>query len=213
MNLRLRKVKPQSQMHRWPTSRFKPRTQSATFCCCLRPSPDLSPHSLINADFCVGSVCVAFGAILGKVSPVQLLIMTLFQVTLFSVNEYILLSLLEVSRAQGWRFRGTHGVTAGEERKGGPGRHAGWIQFTLGLSLNLLNLSLLIAKRRVMTFIWAGMVVHLANQTSTLAEQGFLIWWFSPSFLFPAYQMERVGVPAHTPLIPSLLCQEKDPVD
>lgn len=48
----------------------------------------------------MGSVCVAFGAVLGKVSPVQLLIMTLLQVTLFSVNEYILLNLLEVSRAQ-----------------------------------------------------------------------------------------------------------------
>ncbi|VCW67856.1 unnamed protein product, partial [Gulo gulo] len=58
-------------------------------------------ENLINADFCVGSVCVAFGAILGKVSPVQLLIMTLFQVTLFSVNEYILLSLLEVKDAGG----------------------------------------------------------------------------------------------------------------
>lgn len=64
------------------------------------PFPDLSPHSLINADFCVGSVCVAFGAILGKVSPIQLLVMTLFQVTLFSVNEFILLTLLEVSRDQ-----------------------------------------------------------------------------------------------------------------
>lgn len=50
----------------------------------------------------MGSVCVAFGAVLGKVSPVQLLIMTLFQVTLFSVNEFILLNLLEVSRAQNW---------------------------------------------------------------------------------------------------------------
>ncbi|KAF6273359.1 Rh family C glycoprotein [Rhinolophus ferrumequinum] len=36
-------------------------------------------ENLINADFCVGSVCVAFGALLGKVSPLQLLIMTLFQ--------------------------------------------------------------------------------------------------------------------------------------
>lgn len=58
-------------------------------------------ENLINADFCVGSVCVAFGAILGKVSPIQLLIMTLFQVTLFSVNEFILLSLLEVKDAGG----------------------------------------------------------------------------------------------------------------
>ncbi|XP_006263869.1 ammonium transporter Rh type C [Alligator mississippiensis] len=58
-------------------------------------------ENLINADFCVGSVCVAFGAILGKSSPVQLLIMTLFQVTLFSVNEYILLNLLHVIDAGG----------------------------------------------------------------------------------------------------------------
>ncbi|XP_057576074.1 ammonium transporter Rh type C isoform X2 [Hippopotamus amphibius kiboko] len=61
----------------------------------------LSVENLINADFCVGSVCVAFGAVLGKVSPVQLLIMTLFQVTLFSVNEFILLNLLEVKDAGG----------------------------------------------------------------------------------------------------------------
>ncbi|KAM5206933.1 ammonium transporter Rh type C isoform 1-T3 [Hipposideros larvatus] len=58
-------------------------------------------ENLINADFCVGSVCVAFGALLGKVSPIQLLIMTLFQVTLFSVNEFILLSLLKVKDAGG----------------------------------------------------------------------------------------------------------------
>uniref|UniRef100_A0A8D0EB80 Rh family C glycoprotein n=1 Tax=Salvator merianae TaxID=96440 RepID=A0A8D0EB80_SALMN len=58
-------------------------------------------ESLIGADFCVGSVCIAFGAVLGKVSPVQLLIMTLFQVTLFSVNEYILLNLLHVKDAGG----------------------------------------------------------------------------------------------------------------
>ncbi|XP_050824807.1 ammonium transporter Rh type C isoform X2 [Gopherus flavomarginatus] len=58
-------------------------------------------ENLINADFCVGSVCIAFGAILGKTSPVQLLILTLFQVTLFAVNEYILVSLLHVKDAGG----------------------------------------------------------------------------------------------------------------
>uniref|UniRef100_A0A2I3GRX1 Ammonium transporter Rh type C n=1 Tax=Nomascus leucogenys TaxID=61853 RepID=A0A2I3GRX1_NOMLE len=61
----------------------------------------LSPHSLINADFCVASVCVAFGAVLGKVSPIQLLMMTFFQVTLFAVNEFILLNLLKVKDAGG----------------------------------------------------------------------------------------------------------------
>lgn len=60
----------------------------------------LSVYSIIQADFCVASSCVAFGAVLGKVSPMQLLIMTFFQVTLFAVNEFILLNLIEVSRAQ-----------------------------------------------------------------------------------------------------------------
>ncbi|XP_053437635.1 ammonium transporter Rh type C isoform X3 [Nycticebus coucang] len=61
----------------------------------------LGIENLINADFCVASVCVAFGAVLGKVSPVQVLIMTFFQVILFSVNEFILLNLLEVKDAGG----------------------------------------------------------------------------------------------------------------
>lgn len=59
-----------------------------------------SIYSIIQADFCVASTCVAFGAVLGKVSPIQLLIMTFLQVTLFAVNEFIILNLIEVSRAQ-----------------------------------------------------------------------------------------------------------------
>lgn len=46
----------------------------------------------------MASTCVAFGAVLGKISPVQLLIMTFFQVTLFAVNEYIILYLIEVNK-------------------------------------------------------------------------------------------------------------------
>lgn len=52
--------------------------------------------SMINADFCTGSVLISFGAVLGKTSPVQLLIMAMFEVTLFAVNEFILLTLLGV---------------------------------------------------------------------------------------------------------------------
>eukprot|EP00061_Rhincodon_typus_P018187 g47254.t1 len=51
-------------------------------------------ESLINADFCAASVLIAFGGVLGKVSPVQLLIMSLFQVTLYAVNEFIILTVL-----------------------------------------------------------------------------------------------------------------------
>ncbi|KAI2655175.1 ammonium transporter Rh type B [Labeo rohita] len=57
--------------------------------------------SMINADFCTGSVLISFGAVLGKTSPVQLLVMAIFEVTLFAVNEFILLSLLGANDAGG----------------------------------------------------------------------------------------------------------------
>lgn len=53
--------------------------------------------SLINADFCCAGSLIAYGALLGKVSPVQTLVFTLFGVTLFAVEEYIILDLLHVS--------------------------------------------------------------------------------------------------------------------
>lgn len=52
---------------------------------------------MINADFCTGSVLISFGAVLGKTSPVQLLVMSVIEVTLFAVNEFIVLSVLGVS--------------------------------------------------------------------------------------------------------------------
>lgn len=53
--------------------------------------------SMINADFCTGAVLISFGAVLGKTSPVQLLIMAMFEVTLFAVNEFVVLSVVGVS--------------------------------------------------------------------------------------------------------------------
>lgn len=54
---------------------------------------------MINADFCVAGCLIAYGALLGKVSPVQLMVLTLFGVTLFAVEEYIILNLIYVSNA------------------------------------------------------------------------------------------------------------------
>ncbi|XP_074475140.1 rh family, C glycoprotein a [Sebastes fasciatus] len=58
-------------------------------------------ESLINADFCCASSLIAFGALLGKTSPVQMLVVTLFGVTLFAVEEYIILTLLHCRDAGG----------------------------------------------------------------------------------------------------------------
>uniref|UniRef100_A0A672HI05 Ammonium transporter Rh type C 2 n=1 Tax=Salarias fasciatus TaxID=181472 RepID=A0A672HI05_SALFA len=58
-------------------------------------------ESLINADFCCAGSLIAFGALLGKVSPVQTLVVALFGVTLFAVEEYIILDLLHCRDAGG----------------------------------------------------------------------------------------------------------------
>ncbi|KAG7481732.1 ammonium transporter Rh type C 2 [Solea senegalensis] len=58
-------------------------------------------ESLINADFCCAGCLIAYGALLGKVSPVQLMVVTLFGITLFAVEEYIILSLLHCRDAGG----------------------------------------------------------------------------------------------------------------
>uniref|UniRef100_A0A8C9YAU4 Rh family, C glycoprotein, like 1 n=1 Tax=Sander lucioperca TaxID=283035 RepID=A0A8C9YAU4_SANLU len=58
-------------------------------------------ENLINADFCVAGSLIAYGALLGKVSPVQLMVVTLFGVTLFAVEEYIILDLLHCRDAGG----------------------------------------------------------------------------------------------------------------
>lgn len=58
-------------------------------------------ENLINADFCCAASLIAYGALLGKVSPVQLMVVTLFGVTLFAVEEYIILDLLHCRDAGG----------------------------------------------------------------------------------------------------------------
>ncbi|XP_062891396.1 ammonium transporter Rh type A-like [Mobula hypostoma] len=52
--------------------------------------------SLINADFSTATVLISFGAILGKTNPVQLLIMTLLEITIFAVNEHLVTGILKV---------------------------------------------------------------------------------------------------------------------
>uniref|UniRef100_A0A8C3BG58 Rh family B glycoprotein n=1 Tax=Cairina moschata TaxID=8855 RepID=A0A8C3BG58_CAIMO len=55
-------------------------------------------QSMVSADFCTAAVLISSGAVLGRVNPIQLLLMTLLEVPLFACNEFILLSLLGVSR-------------------------------------------------------------------------------------------------------------------
>lgn len=53
---------------------------------------------IINADFSTATVLISFGAVLGKTSPVQLLIMTILEITIFSINEHLVATVLQVSK-------------------------------------------------------------------------------------------------------------------
>ena len=46
-------------------------------------------YSLLVADFCAAAVLISFGAVLGKTSPIQLVIMATIEVVVQSVNEYV----------------------------------------------------------------------------------------------------------------------------
>uniref|UniRef100_A0A671QL09 Ammonium transporter Rh type A n=1 Tax=Sinocyclocheilus anshuiensis TaxID=1608454 RepID=A0A671QL09_9TELE len=54
-------------------------------------------EKMINADFSTATVLISFGAVLGKTSPVQLLIMTLLEITTFCINEHLVVGVLGVS--------------------------------------------------------------------------------------------------------------------
>jgi len=57
----------------------------------------LNIHSMMEAEFSCGTVLISFGAVLGVASPVQILIMILFEMVFYKLNAWILLSIFSVS--------------------------------------------------------------------------------------------------------------------
>lgn len=57
----------------------------------------LTVETIMNADFAAGAVLISFGAVLGVLSPFQLLIMALLEVVVYAVNEHILVDVLGIN--------------------------------------------------------------------------------------------------------------------
>lgn len=57
--------------------------------------------NLINAEFACAVVLISFGAVLGKTSPLQLLIMALLEVPIFALTEWVVLTYLKINDAGG----------------------------------------------------------------------------------------------------------------
>ncbi|XP_006137089.2 ammonium transporter Rh type A [Pelodiscus sinensis] len=57
----------------------------------------INVKSMINADFSTATVLISFGALLGKTSPVQMLIMTILEIAIFSCNEHLVVNVLRAT--------------------------------------------------------------------------------------------------------------------
>ncbi|XP_066217492.1 ammonium transporter Rh type A [Saccopteryx leptura] len=53
--------------------------------------------TMINADFSTATVLISFGAVLGKISPLQMLIMTIIEITVFAANEHLVAEMFKAS--------------------------------------------------------------------------------------------------------------------
>ncbi|NWX19551.1 RHAG protein, partial [Aegotheles bennettii] len=53
--------------------------------------------SMINADFSTATALISFGAVLGKTSPLQMLILTILEITIFACNEYLVAEILQAT--------------------------------------------------------------------------------------------------------------------
>ncbi|NXE10966.1 RHAG protein, partial [Lophotis ruficrista] len=53
--------------------------------------------SMINADFSTAAALISFGAVLGKTSPIQMLILTILETTIFVCNEHLVTKVLQAT--------------------------------------------------------------------------------------------------------------------
>lgn len=51
---------------------------------------------VIEADISAAVVLISMGALLGRTTPIQLLVMSLFEIVVYAANEYFQLELLKV---------------------------------------------------------------------------------------------------------------------
>ncbi|XP_005424998.1 ammonium transporter Rh type A [Geospiza fortis] len=54
-------------------------------------------ESMINADFSTATALISFGALLGKTSPIQMLILTLLEITMFACNEHLVTKVFKAT--------------------------------------------------------------------------------------------------------------------
>ncbi|NXG63379.1 RHAG protein, partial [Hemiprocne comata] len=62
---------------------------------------NVTTKSMINADFSTATALISFGAVLGKTSPIQMLILTILEITIFACNEHLVTEVLQATDVGG----------------------------------------------------------------------------------------------------------------
>ncbi|NWI95391.1 RHAG protein, partial [Pitta sordida] len=57
----------------------------------------VSVKSMINADFSTATALISFGAVLGKTNPIQMLILTILEITIFACNEHLVTTVFKAT--------------------------------------------------------------------------------------------------------------------
>jgi hypothetical protein len=66
---------------------------------------NINIYSLLNALYAISAVLISFGALIGKISPLQLLTMTIIELILHSVNfQILMLGVLKLTGESPCRF-------------------------------------------------------------------------------------------------------------
>lgn len=61
----------------------------------------MSLDTMVGADISVATVLISMGALLGRTTPVQLMVMGLFEIALFAANEYFQLEYMKITDVGG----------------------------------------------------------------------------------------------------------------
>ncbi|KAM9016600.1 ammonium transporter Rh type A [Ara ararauna] len=57
----------------------------------------VNSNSMINSDFSTATALISFGAVLGKTSPLQMLILTILEITIFACNEHLVTEIFQAT--------------------------------------------------------------------------------------------------------------------
>nr|XP_009857884.1 rh type A glycoprotein isoform X1 [Ciona intestinalis] len=74
---------------------------------------NISLESFLNADFACGAVLISFGAVLGVLGPIQLIVMAVLEVVFYSVNEFVIAHKFQISDIGGSMVIHTFGAYFG----------------------------------------------------------------------------------------------------